>query len=260
MIRILVGVVAVPLLLLIVAAGGNVLLGFSLLVAVLALWEFFDMFSKKGLSPQRIAVIVISVAGIILFKYEGEIYLVAALLLTFTVSALLNTLKKGVHDPLNAAIDLLGFVYIAVPMALLNTMAGTEGLNYAMAVLLIIWSSDTFAYFGGKLLGKTPLSDVSPNKTAEGSAAGLIFSVITALLISSFVPEIFGTVKAAAFGLVTGIFAQAGDLFESMIKRYCGVKDSSALIPGHGGVLDRFDSLLFALPPAYVFIKLFGML
>jgi phosphatidate cytidylyltransferase len=123
--------------------------------------------------------------------------------------------------------------------------------------LLMTWASDTFAYFGGRAFGRRKLIPaVSPAKTVEGAVSGVIGTVIVAAVYAHFVlgSELglpFGALSGAAIGLVVSPVAQAGDLAESLLKREAGVKDSGALLPGHGGVLDRFDSLFFTIPVTY---------
>ena len=119
---------------------------------------------------------------------------------------------------------------------------------------------DSAAYFVGSAIGKVKLYPaISPNKTVEGALGGLGGSLLAAVMFSSlFLPELsYSSIILVA--LIIGVFSQVGDLFESMLKRSCGVKDSGTMIPGHGGMLDRLDSLLFAFPSAYYLISLFGL-
>jgi phosphatidate cytidylyltransferase len=121
----------------------------------------------------------------------------------------------------------------------------------------MIWVSDTFAFFGGKTFGRHKLAErISPKKTWEGSIIGFAFTIITGIVIwKFFIPDI-GLVNIIAIGIIVGVFSQLGDLFESYLKRSVQVKDSSHIIPGHGGFLDRFDSVLFAVPALYIYLYL----
>ncbi|MBX2991957.1 MAG: phosphatidate cytidylyltransferase [Bacteroidetes bacterium] len=124
-----------------------------------------------------------------------------------------------------------------------------------ITVFVSIWVCDTLAYFAGRLLGKHKLFErVSPNKTWEGAVAGYVGAVATFLVAQSFFLPYMTVGSALVCGSIVGIFGQAGDLAESLLKRDAGVKDSSALIPGHGGVLDRFDSLLFVSPLIFFYL------
>ncbi|MFZ1264494.1 MAG: phosphatidate cytidylyltransferase, partial [Chitinophagaceae bacterium] len=124
-----------------------------------------------------------------------------------------------------------------------------------LVIIGSIWINDTMAYIVGSLIGKTPLSKVSPKKTWEGTIGGVILSVLTAGLVAwgvNFDIALFSVI--AALSAISGTF---GDLFESKLKRMAGVKDSGSLMPGHGGFLDRFDSLLIATPIVWLYIRLF---
>lgn len=136
---------------------------------------------------------------------------------------------------------------------MLNELLKMSDINIVIYIFILIWTCDSAAYFGGRKFGKHQLSKISPNKTWEGSAAGFIFTVMISLLIHFMFPEKLNITDAIATGLIVGIFSQAGDLFESLLKRYCGVKDSSGIIPGHGGILDRFDSLIFSAPVVFIY-------
>jgi len=152
----------------------------------------------------------------------------------------------------NIFYSLLGLVYISLPLALLidlRTQWDEEAYQLSMTIPLLIifslWINDTMAYIVGSIIGKTPLSKVSPKKTWEGTAGGVLLTIVVISLIAHFTQRISILDAAVMSGLaaVTGTF---GDLFESKLKRLAGVKDSGAIMPGHGGFLDRFDSLLFA--------------
>jgi phosphatidate cytidylyltransferase len=144
-------------------------------------------------------------------------------------------------------------------LVLLRDGAGTSGRGGLEAVLFlfaITWACDTFAYVVGRAIGRRPLwPAISPNKTVEGAVGGTLAAILAA---SGAQRIILGDVSlggAAVAGLVLGAVLQAGDLFESRLKRRAGVKDSSALLPGHGGLLDRFDSMLFGAPAAFYLLR-----
>ena len=130
------------------------------------------------------------------------------------------------------------------------------GPEWLLLVFVLLWANDTFAYLTGRLLGKHKLFErISPGKTIEGSIGGLVFTLAGIIVFSHYV-DWLSLWQAIGLGLIAVVFGTLGDLCESMLKRQAGVKDSGNLIPGHGGVLDRFDSVLFAVPFVYVFLFL----
>ena len=131
------------------------------------------------------------------------------------------------------------------------------GVHWAVLFFLIIWAGDTGAYFGGKKYGKRKLyPEISPNKTVEGSVSGLLSGVLVAIIYKLLLFRGANWSAIIIIPLLVGVVAQAGDLVESFIKRAFGVKDSGTLLPGHGGFLDRFDSVLFGLPFMYACLKI----
>ena len=174
------------------------------------------------------------------------------------VILLLISLLAGGTDQEEAAsrgaITLLGLIYVAGLLsfpALLRAMA--LGRTYIFYLVLVTWAGDTGAFYVGSTMGKRLLCpSVSPRKTVEGSVGGLVCSVLASGLAKFWFWEELGTVESVVMGLGLGMMGQVGDLCESMLKRSFGVKDTGTLIPGHGGLLDRVDSLLFTGPVLYV--------
>ncbi len=160
----------------------------------------------------------------------------------------------------NILYTLIGVAYIALPFSFLNLIAGTgEGFNSGMLLFMfsVLWANDSGAYLVGSWIGKHKLVEkISPNKTWEGAIGGAIIGLVVALVLS----HVFGllnypqTIILAMLIIISGIF---GDLTESLIKRNFEVKDSGKIMPGHGGFLDRFDSMLFAAPICYFYISIF---
>jgi phosphatidate cytidylyltransferase len=127
-----------------------------------------------------------------------------------------------------------------------------------IAIFASIWVCDSAAYFIGSAVGKHKLFPrVSPNKSWEGAIAGFIFAVITLIAAHTLLLDEISMVDAVIIGIIVGVFGQFGDLIESLVKRDAGVKDSSSIIPGHGGIFDRFDSILFSAPCIFLYIHLF---
>ncbi|RYD79158.1 MAG: DUF92 domain-containing protein [Sphingobacteriales bacterium] len=126
-----------------------------------------------------------------------------------------------------------------------------------IAIIFSIWINDTMAYIVGSLIGKTPFSKISPKKTWEGTGGGAILCVIVIALLGSFIPaaKTVSTKDWIIIAALCAVFGTLGDLFESKLKRMAGVKDSGSFMPGHGGFLDRFDSLLLAAPTVWLYVK-----
>lgn len=152
-----------------------------------------------------------------------------------------------------AAGALLLPIYPLLPLLYLLWLREWFGWHAVFFLLLILWAGDTAAYAGGRLLGRHPLApDISPRKTVEGAAWALVFSLATAGLLQHFFwPEMLSLTGALLAGTLIWSLGMIGDLFESLLKRHVGVKDSSHVLSEHGGVLDRFDSLLFACAPLF---------
>jgi phosphatidate cytidylyltransferase len=163
----------------------------------------------------------------------------------------------------NLAISIAGLVYIPMSLSLFfqlnsfipNTYSGSWTFSIPLLLIVSIWVNDTMAYLVGSVIGKTPLSPISPNKTWEGTIAGIILSVlfvsmVMAMVVSIQVKYIF------CISLIASIAGNFGDLLESKLKRLAGVKDSGRMMPGHGGFLDRFDSILFATPFVWLILQI----
>ncbi|HRE40048.1 MAG TPA: phosphatidate cytidylyltransferase [Ignavibacteria bacterium] len=254
--RVIVGLIAIPVLILIILNGGIYFLIFSLLICAFAMWELFSIFVNKNFFPLKYISIFLSLLITILFYFEiSNFYYLILLYIPIITTA--EIFRKDNASPVNILISLFGFFYISLPILLMNYIINLEIFNYVLYSIILVWTCDTFAYFGGKKFGKHKLSVISPNKTIEGSAIGFIFTLIFSFLFHFIFPTQISLTDAIVMGLLVGFFAQIGDLFESLLKRYTGVKDSSELIPGHGGVLDRFDSLLFVTPIVFVYIVFF---
>ncbi len=169
-------------------------------------------------------------------------------------------------DIKNVAISFFGFIYISISLSLFFAIRGMF-LNSAMAmffpnvelmvpilVIVTVWVNDTMAYIVGSLIGRTPISPISPKKTWEGTIAGVILSVvILSTVAGQYIP--IATKYLYMITLVASIMGNLGDLFESKLKRLAGVKDSGSMMPGHGGFLDRFDSVLFAGPFVWLLLQ-----
>ncbi len=155
----------------------------------------------------------------------------------------------------NIRYSLLGLLYLSLSFGLLVDLRWTD-IIYPMLILFSIWINDTMAYVVGSLIGKTPLSSISPKKTWEGTLGGIFLSVGVMTLIAYFTPYFGPILHVAAIALLASITGTMGDLLESKIKRLAGVKDSGTFLPGHGGFLDRFDSVILATPFVWLYVRL----
>lgn len=254
--RIIVGLVGIPLILIVCYMEGLYYLFFSLIITALALREFFVLLENVNYTVYKYSVILIS-AIILLSQYFLSFDFVFFIYAAFLILTTLELIRKNGRNPLNPVMAIFGLIYITFPFILFGELNKISEMNLMILIFILIWTSDTTAYFGGKLLGRHKLSDISPGKTIEGSVTGFAFTVLISVSVHFLFPEKLLLKESVIIGLITGIFSQSGDLFESLLKRHCNSKDSSGLIPGHGGVLDRFDSLLFAAPAVYIYIRYF---
>lgn len=249
--RVLVAVIGVPVGIAVIILGGPFFFGFSVLVALLALHEFYTI-----TRPYRPNLLVgyVGGAGLIVSCYllglSGVVAGLAGLLLLLFFWAM----RGGMGDHLVGRMSLtsLGVLWIAFGLAHLVLIRELDrGLALTILVFGSTWLNDTFAYIFGRWFGRRRLAPrVSPKKTIVGAAAGLIGAVLFALAVKMYSPWLPAR-EAAILGLVVGLAGQFGDLFESAVKRDLRIKDSGRLLPGHGGILDRFDSLLLAAPACY---------
>lgn len=271
--RLLVAAVGIPVALVAVLAGGWWLAALVLAASVLGAREFFRMAGKKAARPLEMLGSLLAGA----FVVEAAATVESGPGLGFGITLLVGTLvvvtaaiwTRGVEgEPLlSISTTIVGALYTGGLLSYgiyLRHLPGVEsalhGSALVFAPLLLTWTSDTFAYFVGRKWGTRKLiPKVSPGKTVQGAIGAVVGTVLVAIayshLLYRFPTYQLGWVDAAMFGLLISVAAQVGDLAESLLKRDSGVKDSGALLPGHGGVLDRVDSLLFTLPVAYLFFR-----
>ncbi|MGC5324085.1 phosphatidate cytidylyltransferase [Brevibacillus sp. SYSU BS000544] len=256
--RMITGLLGGVLFITLVYLGG---IWYSLLILLLAMVGLFEFLRMAHLRPFGIAgllsyLLMLSIlwpelisADMALFQFSNLLIPVLLLLLFYTV------IRKNEFHIEHVALAILGALYLGygfLYMAAFRDGMSQHGFWLTMLVLLGIWSTDSGAYFVGRAIGKNKLwPAISPNKTIEGSIGGLAAALIVVLGINA-VQGIIPFTQALAIALVTGIAAQMGDLVESALKRHFGVKDSGRIFPGHGGVLDRFDSLIIVFPILYL--------
>lgn len=264
-IRVLTGVLGIALAAVLIHLGGIPFLVMVGALATIGLFEYFRMVAKKGVKPFRAVGILAGLILIIIAYFNNETFFASNLLMPALIVCLffmfsIQLIKYGTDDAMrNVAQTFFGVFYVGGLMAhfvLLRNETNPilPGYHAIWFALICTWSTDTFAYFVGRSLGKKPLApSISPKKTVEGFFGGLFGSVLAGFIYSTIVQ--FNPPKAMVIAVVLGLVGQVGDLFESALKRDAGVKDSGKLLPGHGGVLDRFDSALFTLPLTYYLIQ-----
>lgn len=254
------GLIAVPFLIFFIHEGGKWLFMLVLAAAELGLWEYFRIIHGED---ERIIsglpIIGFFSVGFILFAaFRNAPDLIGvALAFNLLASALFVVLRFGsephILKPLTKQV--LGIIYIPLLLSfLLLIRQTTDGVIWIYFLLAIVFAGDISALYVGSAFGRHKLSpSVSPGKTIEGSFGGLAANVVVGCLIKLFFLPTLSWPQTLLFCLVIGVAGQIGDLFESVLKRSSQVKDSSNLLPGHGGILDRIDALLFAAPIAYLF-------
>ena len=231
-------------------------------VVVVGQDELFRMASsREGVRPMGTLAMCIGVALVAESVLEPSPVVLLTLLL-FVPLLFVVELSRGSQRALeNMAITTFGLLYTAVPMALMM-MVGFVGREWeparVLAIIFIVWVNDIFAYLVGCSIGKHKMCpSISPKKSWEGLFGGVLFAVAFAMAVGYMME---GNIYAwGGLGAVVALAGVAGDLVESMIKREYDVKDSGNVIPGHGGILDRFDALLMAMPFAYVYMMIFGL-
>lgn len=274
--RVIFAVIAAPLAVWIIWLGGAALATLLGAVGAIGLWELFRMARAKGVNPlSAVGLPLAALLPIVVHAAHLDVVripvsaAVLAVLLTLVVAMIARGADGG---PLGAsAITVFGVLYTSAtlafgyalrhhPFALDSAAAGTA---LVALPLLLTWGTDVGAFFVGRAVGGRKLwPSVSPGKTVSGAVGGLLVAVLVVWALVRFLLVPYANlamtpVGIVAFAVIVSVAGQLGDLVESLLKREAGVKDSSHLIPGHGGVLDRFDSLFFTIPTAYLLLPSF---
>jgi len=255
--RLLIALWGIPLLLGTAYAGGW---PFRTVVALLALVACFEAFRLVAPGAPLVAAWPTFLAALILPLYLPEgpgTSLAFAFLTCGLATGITAVLLRSGEGARAGAGALLLPIYPLLPLLYLGWLRESFGWPAVFFLLLILWAGDTAAYAGGRLTGRHPLApDISPRKTVEGAAWALLFSLVAAFVLQRYVwPQLFSLAGALLAGVIIWSLGMTGDLFESLLKRHVGVKDSSHLLSEHGGVLDRFDSLLFACAPFFYLLR-----
>ena len=235
------------------------LLGIAVLVALLAFREYVDIASRAGVQVSRpagaiaVALVCVSV-GIPGMPVDAAVALATLGLSALALSRAMSASPGGALQ--TAAISVFAPFYIGLPLGLLAATRWMLGREAALLLILTVAISDTFQYYSGRTFGRHPLAPiVSPKKTIEGAVGGFAGASLSLAVIGYWWLPQMGLTARIVLGLAIAAVGIVGDLFESLLKRSVNMKDASAVIPGHGGVLDRIDALLFAAPVYYVFVR-----
>lgn len=259
--RALVALWGVPLILGLSYLGSYFFLIFILFVNGFALWEFYTMFRHKQVLAYRTLGLILSTLFLV-YVYFFRFHHLTFITVIVVIALLLRHLKPTAPNPsLHTAYTVTGFFYITILLSMIlifrlqfndffpQLSRFNSGGLFLNLIWISIWICDTLAYLGGKKFGRHKMAPhTSPNKTLEGGAFGLAGAILVFVLIG---PLLLPQMPEKYFwfsGSIVGFFGQIGDLVESRFKRDAGVKDTSSLLPGHGGILDRFDSFIFVSP------------
>ncbi|MCR6544703.1 phosphatidate cytidylyltransferase [Dehalobacterium formicoaceticum] len=252
--RILSSVLGIPLVLWVSYQGGLIFRIGVAGIILIGLYEYGTMMRSKGYQVPFISLfaggLLVLMGAMGVYFLPGGIFFPILLIFIFTV-----IFKGGNYE--SSALSLTGLFLFAWTIAHLILIRETfpSGYKYIFLAFVITWTTDTGAYIFGRLLGRHKLAPrISPNKTIEGALGGMLLCLVLVYALKGFFPQITLNLFMALGGIAS-LLGQMGDLMESAVKRWAGVKDSGNIIPGHGGVLDRFDSLTLVAPLMYYFLK-----
>jgi len=249
--------IGAPLFLGLIYLGGQYTAFLVAVLTLLALHEFLRIGTHMGIRAWFNLTTLVTVVWLISLLIAGAEWKLTVLVLWPLIGLGRLALTYPRTSLAEASFNLLAVFYSVVLLSHLYLLRELpNGLEWTFLAVFLVWATDTGAYLIGRQFGSHLLApQVSPKKTVEGSLGGLLFSIVVAFVFWRLVGGATW-ITYLIFGVIVGISAQIGDLFESALKRSAGLKDSGKLIPGHGGILDRFDSLIFALPIMYYGVKL----
>jgi phosphatidate cytidylyltransferase len=260
-----VGVALAVVALLVFKAGPAPAMVLVEIVVVLAGFEYYGAVLRGGFRPATLLGLT-AVAALPLAAYwKGEAAFPMILFLTFVVGVLWYLLGIGgkVRPTANLGVTMVGVVWVGVMgafAALILDIPTGQGVSILVVAIVAAVAHDAGGFFIGRSMGRTPLSDISPNKTVEGLVGGVLSALVAVFVVAVlFGVGPFSSGQALVFGLFTALIAPLGDLAESLFKRDLGLKDMGSILPQHGGILDRFDGMLFVLPTAYYVCRVLGL-
>lgn len=239
-------------------AGLYILLAFLLFVTIGCTFEFFRMVGLQNAKPCRLlgyAFAVMTLLGLALSKVVPPVTVVWTFVVpvAFAIAAIVQLWYQSEQPFRDAAYTVVPMLYIALPLGMMFSLHFT--FNVLMMCIIMVWVNDSLAYMGGSLVGKHKMwPRHSPGKTWEGTAIGVVGTMALAAFVGPLFHTRLGLVDWLVLGVVCSVIDTLGDLVESMLKRSVGVKDSGKIMPGHGGFLDRFDSLLIIVPFVWLYL------
>jgi phosphatidate cytidylyltransferase len=258
--RVAVGAGLVVLLIIAYAIGAKALLVLAAVIIVAAAAEAYGMLQRSGFRPATLLGLVVTLGLVFGAYWKGLAALPLAAVLVFAGSMMWYLLRIVEARPLaNVAVTTMAFVWVGLLGSYSAVMLRAHhGKGLLLGAVVVAIAADVGAFVVGRSIGSRPMAaSISPSKTIEGFVGGLIVAIIAGAIVGKEVTPWGGMKHGLLLGLIVGLVAPAGDLFESMIKRDLGMKDSGTTLLGHGGVLDRFDSILLVLPAAYYLAILF---
>lgn len=266
--RVVMAIIGIPVVGLILTCGNQIIIDvFTTIIAILAMKEYFIAISKKGIKPIKwigysscllilLEHIFFSIDSIEIKQYILILILPIILSLSF-LQVIISNMKTNMNDMIYT---IFGIIYIVFPLLFMTLIRSLDkGKILIWYFIIASWGTDIFAYIIGKKIGKHKLSKISPNKSIEGCITGVIGAVLVAIIYTLIVTHfgyIYPYYKIIYTTILLSVISQLGDFAASCIKRYVDIKDYGKMIPGHGGVLDRIDSMMYIAPFAYIMLKI----
>lgn len=256
--RIISALVLLPFFAYIISKGGMLLTALAFIISIIGLLEYFNLFGKSINKLMTYCTYGVTAMTFVLLHImeNNSVFMIMSFSL-ICLGGILFIMRK--IRTVDLAISILGYIYISACFGHLVLLDQVGSYQYVWLVFVIAFATDTFAYFVGVNFGRHKLAPlVSPKKSIEGSIGG-IGGAILCCIVYGFIFEVVSPLSLIPIAIVGSIASQMGDLFASAMKREYGIKDYGNLIPGHGGILDRFDSALFVTPIVYYGVMMLGI-